>query len=78
MKIVEPWVVQMAKQGMRLVVTDGTGKRPMQEELMLEQAGILTAEKPAQPNIVMKLPGSEQVYVWELASAFLVFWLCTL
>lgn len=45
MKIVEPWVVQMAKQGMRLVVTDGTGKRPMQEELMLEQRGILTAGK---------------------------------
>ncbi len=44
-KIIEPWVVQMAKDGMRLVVTDGTGKRPMQEELNLEGRGILTAGK---------------------------------
>ncbi len=27
-KTVEPWVVEMAKQAMRLVVTDGTAKRP--------------------------------------------------
>lgn len=44
-KIVEPWVVQMAKQGMRLVVTEGTAVRPMQEELQLEQRGMLTAGK---------------------------------
>lgn len=44
-KTVESWVVQMAKQGMRLVVTDGTAKRPMTEELGLEQRGILTAGK---------------------------------
>jgi penicillin-binding protein 2 len=29
LKTIEPWVVQLAKQGMRLVVTDGTAKRPM-------------------------------------------------
>jgi penicillin-binding protein 2 len=45
MKTVEPWVVQMAKQAMRLVVTDGTAKRPMTEELQLEQRSILTAGK---------------------------------
>ncbi len=44
-KIVEPWVVQMAKDGMRLVVTEGTAVRPMQEELNLEARGILTAGK---------------------------------
>lgn len=44
-KIVEPWVVQMSKDAMRLVVTDGTGKRPMQDELNLEGRGILTAGK---------------------------------
>jgi penicillin-binding protein 2 len=37
-KIVEPWVVQMAKQGMRLVVTDGTAKRPM-EGMEVQSAG---------------------------------------
>lgn len=39
LKIVEPWVVQMAKEGMRLVVTEGTGKRPF------EGAEIQTAGK---------------------------------
>jgi penicillin-binding protein 2 len=46
-KSVEPWVVQMAKQAMRLVVTEGTAKRPMQEEIGLEQLNppILSAGK---------------------------------
>lgn len=39
LKTVEPWVVQMAKQGMRLVVTEGTAKRPF------EGAEIQTAGK---------------------------------
>ena len=45
MKTVEPWVVQMAKQAMRLVVTDGTGKKPIVDWLQLEQRGMLTAGK---------------------------------
>jgi penicillin-binding protein 2 len=44
-KSVEPWVVQMAKQAMRMVVTEGTAKRPFSDELGLEQKGILTAGK---------------------------------
>jgi penicillin-binding protein 2 len=44
-KVVEEWVVQMAKQAMRMVVTEGTGRRPMQDELQLEQRGMLTAGK---------------------------------
>ncbi len=46
-KKVEKWVVQMAKQAMRLVVTEGTAVRPIQEELDLESRTppILTAGK---------------------------------
>lgn len=39
LKTVQPWIVNMAKQGMRLVVTDGTAKRPF------EGAEIQTAGK---------------------------------
>ncbi len=43
LKTVEPWVVQMAKQGMRLVVTDGTGKDPLKvlKSRQLERPGQL-------------------------------------
>jgi penicillin-binding protein 2 len=44
-KTIEPWVVEMAKTAMRLVVTEGTAVRPMQGELNLESRGILTAGK---------------------------------
>lgn len=44
-KRVEEWVVQMAKQAMRLVVTDGTAHKPIVEWLQLEQRGMLTAGK---------------------------------
>jgi penicillin-binding protein 2 len=44
-KTVEPWVIQMAKQALRGVVTEGTAQRPMTEELALESKGILTAGK---------------------------------
>jgi penicillin-binding protein 2 len=37
-KTVEPWVVEMAKEGMRLVVTDGTGQRPF-EGMEIQSAG---------------------------------------
>jgi penicillin-binding protein 2 len=38
LKIIEPWVVQMAKQGMHMVVTDGTAKRPF-EGMEVQTAG---------------------------------------
>lgn len=38
MKLIEPWVIEMAKEGMRLVVTEGTGKRPM-EGMEIQSAG---------------------------------------
>ncbi|MBE0696942.1 MAG: hypothetical protein IH586_08460, partial [Anaerolineaceae bacterium] len=39
LKIIEPWIIQLAKEGMRLVVTDGTAKRTF------EGAEIQTAGK---------------------------------
>jgi penicillin-binding protein 2 len=45
-KPVEKWVVQLAKQAMRMVVTEGTAQRPMTEPgVELEQDGILTGGK---------------------------------
>lgn len=41
-KTVEPWVVELAKQAMRLVVTQGTAKVPFED---YEDRGILTAGK---------------------------------
>ena len=45
MKTVEPWVVEMAKRAMRLVVTTGTAKVTFTSLIPLEQQGILTAGK---------------------------------
>ena len=45
MKTVEPWVIEMAKRAMRLVVTTGTAKVTFTSLIPLEQQGILTAGK---------------------------------
>ncbi len=44
MKTVESWVVDLAKEGMRLVVTDGTAKRPFEDEQMQSAGKTGTAE----------------------------------
>jgi penicillin-binding protein 2 len=45
MKKIEPWVIQMAKQALRGVVTEGTAQRPITEEIALDSMGILSAGK---------------------------------
>jgi penicillin-binding protein 2 len=45
LKIVEPWVVELAQRAMRLVVTEGTAKNTFTNMVPLEQQGILTAGK---------------------------------
>lgn len=44
-KTVESWVVQMAKQALRGVVTEGTAQRPIEEEIGLDNLGIPSAGK---------------------------------
>jgi penicillin-binding protein 2 len=45
LKTVEPWIVELAKRAMRLVVTEGTALVTFNELVPLEQQGILTAGK---------------------------------
>ena len=70
-KTVEPWVIELAKEGMRLVVTEGTAEEQFAEDTLLSAGKTGTAEycdNVAQAQNLCQ-PGSWPAHAWYVGYA---------